>query len=151
MSWSSRTRASLCLGLWDPGYCLPGSPSPVTPGSGAHMPALNSPSVSPTILITIPFGQAKKTASTALVLIKKSELAILADFLGPFRPGRPLTILLLEKQMPPSSFLIQWTRDTLPPTPNSEFVSSITNASAPSNQFSLGHSDMQGRGTTMFP
>lgn len=52
------------------------------------MPALNSPSVSPTILITIPFGQAKKTASTALVLIKKSELAILAAFLGPFRLGR---------------------------------------------------------------
>ena len=88
MSWSSRIRASLCLGLWEPGYCLPGSPSPVTPGSGAHMLALNSPSVSPTILITIPFGQAKKTASTALVLIKKSELAILAAFLGPFRPGR---------------------------------------------------------------
>lgn len=50
------------------------------------MPALNSPSVSPTILITIPFGQAKKTASTALVLIKKSELATLAAFLHPFRP-----------------------------------------------------------------
>ena len=62
-----------------------------------------------------------------------------------------LTILLLEKQMPPSSFLIQWTRDTLPPTPNREFASSITNASAPRNQFSLGHSDMQGRGTAMCP
>lgn len=87
MSGGLRTRPGLCPGLWEPGYCLPGSPAPVTPGSGAHMPALNSPSVSPTILITIPFGQAKKTASTALVLIKKSELAILAAFLSPFRPG----------------------------------------------------------------
>lgn len=52
------------------------------------MLALNSPSVSPTILITIPFGQARKTALTALVLIKKSELAILAASIGRFRPGR---------------------------------------------------------------
>lgn len=64
------------------------------------MPALNSPSVSPTILITIPFGQARKTASTALVLIKKSELAILAASTGWFRPGRALTILLLQQKAP---------------------------------------------------
>lgn len=95
--------AGLCPGLREPGYCLPGSLSPATPGSGAHMPALNSPSVSPTILITIPFGQARKTASTALGLIKKSELAILAASTGWFRPGRALTILLPEKKTPPSA------------------------------------------------
>lgn len=94
-------RGGLCPGLREPGYCLPGSLSPATPGSGAHMPALNSPSVSRTILITIPFGQARKTASTALVLIKKSELAILAASTGWFRPGRALTILLLEEKTPP--------------------------------------------------
>lgn len=39
------------------------------------MLALNSPSVSPTILITIPFGRAEKATRAALVLIKKSECA----------------------------------------------------------------------------
>lgn len=73
-----------------------------TPGSGAHMPALNSPSVSPTTLITIPFRQATKTASAALVLIKKSELATLAASVS--RSGRQgaLTILLPgKKHLPP--------------------------------------------------
>lgn len=102
-----RTRAGLCPVLREPGYCLPGSPSLVTPGSGAHMPALNSPSVSPTILITIPFGQAKKTALTALVLIKKSELAILAASIGPFRPGRgPDNLITGEENISLCSFLI---------------------------------------------
>lgn len=85
-------------------YCLLGPPSPVTPGSGAHMPALNAPSVSPTILITIPFGQAKQTAWTALVLIKKSELAILAASTGPPQHSGQegtLTILLRQKKTPP--------------------------------------------------
>lgn len=71
------------------------------------MLALNSPSVSPTILITIPFGQARKTASTALVLIKKSELAILAASIGRFRPGRgPDNLITGEENTSPCSFLI---------------------------------------------
>jgi hypothetical protein len=83
VGWGLRTGASLCPGLWELSYCLVGLPSSVTPGSKTHMLALNSPSVSPTILITVPFGQAKKTALAALVLIKKNEATILAASIGP--------------------------------------------------------------------
>lgn len=98
------------------------------------MLALNSPSVSPTILITIPFGQTRKTASTALVLIKKSELAILAASIGQFRPGRGPDNLITGENTSLWSFLIGCTGNALLPTPSGGFSSSITNASAPSDQ-----------------
>lgn len=76
------------------------------------MLALNSPSVSPTMLITIPFGQAKKTASAALVLIKKSECSTVAAM---FMPGRgSASILLWRKKTPPRCSFLMGVNDAMP-------------------------------------
>lgn len=102
------------------------------------MLALNSPSVSSTMLITIPFGQAKKTASTALVLIKKSELSILAATIGPCdvqaRKGLCVNLIMEEENTSLGSFLMG-VNDAMPSLHplNSEFTSSITDTSAPSH------------------
>lgn len=124
------------------------------------MLALNSPSVSPTMLITIPFGQAKKTASAALVLIKKSELSTLAATIGPCnvqaRKGLRVNLIMEEENTSLCSFLMG-VKDAMPsPHPlNSEFTSPITNASAPATSNGVGCSEGQldswGKGIAPFP
>lgn len=102
------------------------------------MLALNSPSVSPTMLITIPFGQAKKTASAALALIRKSERSILAATIGPCpvqaRKGLRVNLIMEEENTSLCSFLmgVKNAVPSLHPL-NREFTSPITNASAPSH------------------
>lgn len=77
------------------------------------------------------------------MLIKKSELSILAVAIGPHnvqaRKGLPVNLIMEEENTSLRSFLMGVT-DTMPSVHplKSEFASSITNASAPSHQQWVG-------------